>query len=224
MLLPENQNLIFFLIGTDPDYGILYQASTSCSTLTDNQVYTNLLSIMATFHPRLMIVNFPDTDVKGHTGVWSDYLNALTNADNLVYQLWQHIQGGDYGYTATNTTMFVTNDHGRHTTDFSGHGDDCDGCEHIMLLAIGRNVSQGVVINDLRFQIDLAPTIGDLLGFSTPQAVSISLYQVRIRFPSNFPPFTAKILKSGGVKLNWRTETEVSNYGFEVERLQDSKI
>jgi hypothetical protein len=209
---------------TDPDYGILYQASTNCSTLTDNQVYNNLLSIMATFHPRLMIVNFPDTDVKGHTGVWSDYLNALINADNLVYQIWQHIQGGDYGYTATNTTMFVTNDHGRHTTDFSGHGDDCDGCEHIMLLAIGRNVSQGVVINDLRFQIDLAPTIGDLLGFSTPHAVSTSLYQGPNPLPVELTSFTAKVLNSGGVKLDWRTETEVSNYGFEVERLQDFKI
>ncbi|MDZ7622861.1 MAG: T9SS type A sorting domain-containing protein [Ignavibacteriaceae bacterium] len=31
-------------------------------------------------------------------------------------------------------------------------------------------------------------------------------------------------MKSGGVQLDWRTETEVSNYGFEVQRLQDYKI
>jgi photosystem II stability/assembly factor-like uncharacterized protein len=42
--------------------------------------------------------------------------------------------------------------------------------------------------------------------------------------PVELSSFTAKVLKSGGVKLDWRTETEVSNYGFEVERLQDYKI
>jgi len=42
--------------------------------------------------------------------------------------------------------------------------------------------------------------------------------------PVELSSFTAKVLKSGGVQLNWRTETEVSNYGFEVERLQDYKI
>jgi hypothetical protein len=42
--------------------------------------------------------------------------------------------------------------------------------------------------------------------------------------PVELSSFTAKVLKSGGVQLNWRTETEVNNYGFEVERLQDYKI
>lgn len=36
--------------------------------------------------------------------------------------------------------------------------------------------------------------------------------------PVELSSFTAKVLKSGGVQLNWRTETEVSNYGFEIER------
>jgi Secretion system C-terminal sorting domain len=42
--------------------------------------------------------------------------------------------------------------------------------------------------------------------------------------PVELSSFTAKVLKSGGIQLNWRTETEVSNYGFEIERLQDYKI
>ncbi len=202
---------------TDPAYGIIYQASSSCATLTDNQVYSNLVSIMNNNHPRLMIVNLPDTDVKAHTGTMLDYLNALTNADNLVYQLWQTIQAGTYGYTSGNTTLFVTNDHGRHTSSYSGHGDNCEGCEHIMLLAIGRNVIAGLVNNDLHYQIDLCPTIGDLLGFDTPQSVGTSLYQGLNPLPVELASFSAVILDNG-VKLNWRTETEVNNYGFEVER------
>jgi len=201
---------------TDPAYGFNYRASESCSTITDNLVFNNLVSIMDTYHPRLIIVNFPDTDVKGHAGVFADYVNALTNADNLVYQLWQKIQN-DPNYQNT-TTLFVTNDHGRHTSNFSGHGDDCEGCEHIMLLALGRNVNQGLVNNDLHYQIDIAPTIGDLLNFSTPQAVGISLYQGSNPLPVELSSFTAKVLKGGRIKLDWRTETEVSNYGFEILR------
>ena len=42
--------------------------------------------------------------------------------------------------------------------------------------------------------------------------------------PVELSSFTAKVLQSGGVQLDWRTETEVSNYGFDVERLQDYNI
>lgn len=36
--------------------------------------------------------------------------------------------------------------------------------------------------------------------------------------PVELSLFTAKVLKSGGVQLKWRTETEISNYGFEIQR------
>ncbi len=88
-----------------------------------------------------MLVNFPSTDIKGHSGIWNDYVNALTNADKLIYQLWQKIQNDPY-YKNT-TTLFITNDHGRHSDGFKNHGCDCDGCEHLMLLAIGKNIPQG---------------------------------------------------------------------------------
>ena len=36
--------------------------------------------------------------------------------------------------------------------------------------------------------------------------------------PVELSLFTANVLRGGGVKLGWRTETEINNYGFEVER------
>jgi hypothetical protein len=36
--------------------------------------------------------------------------------------------------------------------------------------------------------------------------------------PVELSSFTAKILRNGSVQLNWTTETEVDNYGFEVQR------
>lgn len=159
---------------TFPGYGSEFGASTNCFDGEDDEVYDSLVATMDAYHPKVILVNFPTTDVKGHTGVWDDYVNALKNADRLVYELWQKIQNDPY-YKNT-TTMFVTNDHGRHTNDFEDHGDNCDGCEHIMLLAIGRNVTPGVENSDLHYQIDIGPTAGDLLGFNTPQAVGTSLY------------------------------------------------
>lgn len=41
--------------------------------------------------------------------------------------------------------------------------------------------------------------------------------------PVELSSFSAVIL-DGGIKLKWRTETEVSNYGFEIERLRDPRI
>ena len=184
----------------------------------DALTYSKALSVMQDFHPKILLINFAGVDVAGHSGNWSNYLAAITNADNLVYQLWQEIQTNT-SYQ-NNTTLFITNDHGRHDDSHGGfkdHGDDCEGCEHIMLLGIGRNVSQGLVNNDLHFQIDLAATIGDLLGFSTPQAVGTSLFQGSNPLPVELSFFSAST-NGSTVKLNWRTETEVNNYGFELER------
>jgi len=202
---------------SDPGYGVDYGASSSCADVTDNAVYDNLIYVMETYQPKLILASLSDTDKYGHGGVWTNYVNALTNADNLIYQLWQHIEAGDYGYTTSNTTLFVTNDHGRHTTDFTGHGDDCDGCEHIMLFAIGRNVQPGVENSDLRYQIDLAPTVGDLLDFSTPNAVGTSLYEGGNPLPVELFSFSANVIGKS-IKLSWITKTEISNYGFEIER------
>lgn len=159
---------------TFPGYGSEFGASTNCFEGEDDAVYDSLIITMDTYHPKLILVNFPTVDRMGHTGVWDDYVKALNNADSLVFKLWQKIQ--DDLYYKNTTTMFVTNDHGRHTKDFKNHGCKCDGCEHIMLLAIGKNVEPGIQNSDLHYQVDISPTIGDMLGFNTPQAVGKSLY------------------------------------------------
>ena len=203
---------------TDPFYGSFYKASTSCETLTDNEVYDNLVSIMDKYHPRLIMVNFADTDRAGHDDNWSNYLEVLTNADELVYKLWQKIENDDF-YKNT-TTLFVTNDHGRHDDQhggFKSHGDDCEGCEHIMLLAMGRNVTKGGENNDIHYQIDLCPTIGNLMGFDTPQSLATCLYLGHNPLPIELSSFTAQLIDSE-IRLEWSTETEVNNYGFDILR------
>jgi len=150
------------------NYGPEYGAATGCFDGNDDVVYDTLITIMDKYHPKLMLINFPSTDKAGHSNVWDDYVKAITNADRLVNQLWDKIQR-DPNY-ANQTTLFVTNDHGRHTDSFTNHGCDCEGCEHIMLLAIGKEVPKGEKISELYQQIDIANTVGNLLGFETPYA------------------------------------------------------
>lgn len=150
------------------EYGISYQASvkTSVSPFDDVRTLENTREVIATYHPRLVIVNLAETDKAGHSAVWSDYVLALQKADSIIYELWAFIQS-DTIYN-NKTTMFVTNDHGRHTGNFSDHGDSCDGCRHIMLLVIGPDTPIGNVDTTTFKQIDIAPTVGHLLNFDTP--------------------------------------------------------
>jgi hypothetical protein len=104
-------------------------------------------------------------DGAGHSGNWNNYISAIENADRIVGELWSWLEQ-DAEYSGS-TTVVVTNDHGRHTDDFSGHGDQCEGCRTIQFLAIGPGIKAGYVSNVPRRIPDAAPTIAALLGFQT---------------------------------------------------------
>jgi hypothetical protein len=160
---------------THPSYGEPYRASVSLAPM-DGLVLSAAVSAMSADHPQILIINFPDVDYAGHSGDWGRYLDAIRTVDSLVYELWQSIQSDPY--YQDNTTLFITNDHGRHDDGHGGfkdHGDGCEGCRHILLLAVGRGFPAGHVVETTRTQIDLAPTVGDLLSFSLPHADGTSL-------------------------------------------------
>jgi bisphosphoglycerate-independent phosphoglycerate mutase (AlkP superfamily) len=116
----------------------------------------------------MTIVNLASTDESGHSGNWNSYLGAIRLADSLVSTLWDVIQSDSL--LRDKTTMVVVNDHGRHTTDFSGDGDGCDGCRRIMLLILGPDTPSRKVDPDDHKLIDVAPTVASLLRFKSPYA------------------------------------------------------
>ena len=71
-------------------YGSIYGGSwVGDDNRDDALTYSKAISVMQNSHPKILLINFAGVDVAGHSGNWSNYLSAISNADNLVYQLWQ---------------------------------------------------------------------------------------------------------------------------------------
>jgi len=132
----------------------------------DSITFPILMNVLSADHPKLLYVNFREPDFSGHAGDWMAYLNGIKQVDEYIYQVWEFIQS-DPIYK-NKTTLFVTNDHGRHldgvSDGFLSHGDGCDGCRHINFYAFGPDFKKGVEINEPRELIDIHATIIELLG------------------------------------------------------------
>ncbi|KPJ51787.1 hypothetical protein AMJ39_09285 [candidate division TA06 bacterium DG_24] len=153
----------------------------------DTATYRVLInSVLGPHHPNLVLVNFKDVDKWGHkadtldtTGTDDDYYRAIEVANSLVWELWKWIQG-DATY-AGKTTLIVTTDHGRHDDQHGGfwhHGGICHGCRHTFLIAAGPDTPSNTVVTRCAFQIDICPTVGELLGFWYPHARGSALSEM----------------------------------------------
>jgi hypothetical protein len=158
------------------DYGSDYWPYTVSQGSTDEEVVIQAKIDMSVYRPQLLWVYLPNVDHEGHSGIWDNYIGAIKTADSLVYDLWTSIQGDSF--YKDNTTLLVTNDHGRHTTDFSGHGCDCEGCRHIMFLAIGPDVKKNFVSNTQRVLPDFAVTASFLLDVNPEFATGSVAYEI----------------------------------------------
>lgn len=164
---------------SDTEFGSAYGAMTAAKDIKDDQVWDALTTTMNTYHPRLVLINLPETDAAGHAGNWSQYTSAINNADKIIYNLWSKITSD--AYYRNKTSLIVANDHGRHDDahgGFKNHGDDCDGCRHIMLLALGPDFNKNYISPNLRSQVDICPTAGILLGFNPAQAIGTPMTEL----------------------------------------------
>lgn len=131
----------------------------------DSITYQKTLQTLGNKHPKLLFVNFREPDFSGHQANWTNYLNGIQMTDYYVYKIWEFIQN-DPIYK-DKTTLFVTNDHGRHTDGiadgFVSHGDDCAGCKRISLLSFGPDFKTGFVTQEERNLVDIHATIVELL-------------------------------------------------------------
>ena len=118
-------------------------------------------------NPALTLVNLKEPDAAGHTGNWNSYLNGIRQSDEYLNELFNFINTSP-NYKNT-TTLFVTNDHGRHLDGirdgFKSHGDGCEGCRHINLFAFGPGIMKDTIISQRRELRDIPATVSSILGF-----------------------------------------------------------
>ena len=146
----------------------LHQPKTDCGVSgnftgyrSDSITMAHATKTISKHKPNLLLINLNDPDYFGHQNNWSAYLTSIKKSDEYVYQLWNTIQQDPE--MAGKTTLFVTNDHGRHTTNFQHHGDDCDGCRHIMLYAVGPDFKKNIKLSKNRSLIDIHATSSEVM-------------------------------------------------------------
>jgi len=155
-------------------YGASYGATVRTGFDSDALTYEAARADLFQYKPVLMLVHLGDTDFLGHANDWPGYLNSIRVADSLVWRLWNDIQS--VPEMAGKTTLFVSNDHGRHDAahgGFQNHGDGCDGCRRILMVMAGPDNFAGYVSQAQHDQRAIARTAGYLLGVSMPLAAGV---------------------------------------------------
>lgn len=160
----------------DPDYGPEYWPMYHSEGSTDLAVWSQARVVLDTYEPTFMMLYLAEVDNAGHSGNWAYYTSAIATADRIVGELWEYLQA--HPAYAGRTTLLVTNDHGRHTFDWTGHGCSCAGCRTIQLLALGPDIVPGLVSNLPRTLRDITPTVGELLGFVAEDATGAPLVEI----------------------------------------------
>ena len=136
----------------------------------DEKNFSDALRILGQYHPKLTLINLLEVDVNGHANLWEGYLKAIQRTDQKALELWNFIEN-DSIYKGK-TTLFITNDHGRHSKGhkdgFVSHGDNCEGCRSIYLIALGPDFKKNSILQNRYEQIDISKTIAEMLHFNEP--------------------------------------------------------
>ena len=163
----------------DADYGPEYWPEFHSTGNTDEDVAIQAQLVMENSHPHFMWVYLADVDHAGHSGIWSEYIEAIHIADSIVGALWQKIQSDPF--YKDSTTLIVTNDHGRHDDQhggFQNHGCGCEGCRHIEFLALGPDIKKNFVSYQNRYTPDMAVTAAYILGVEPEKATGNVIHEI----------------------------------------------
>ena len=155
------------------------KAAVAHSTFSDAATWATTKHVLKDVCPSLLLINFGELDEVAHAGIRWMYDESIRRLDGILLKLWQEIESSEvYG---GKTTLIITTDHGRHDLEnggFQHHGCQCEGCRRCMFLAIGPDIRKNHVVRERHTLIDLAPTIGRLLGFQTPYAEGVVMEEM----------------------------------------------
>ena len=152
----------------------------------NNAVYEKVMPYIQEKHPSFVYLSLGTgiggkgriADIIGHPvckpdqkdacapGLLNEYYESIIFMDAIVYDLWDQIQREKV--YKDKTVFLVLSVHGRHTNDFHGFGDKCQGCRQLFMLAIGPGIKKGFVSKKKRTLIDICRTVGTIFDIPTP--------------------------------------------------------
>ncbi|MEN9001181.1 MAG: sulfatase [Flavobacteriales bacterium] len=165
---------------SDLNWRNTYLPSVDAVNREDSETFARVRSVIEEHHPNLMFINVKGPDIAGHLGDWEGYKKNITYCDSLLNELVTIIDT-DSIYRGK-TTLIMTNDHGRHSNGiadgFRSHSDNCLGCVHINFYGYGPDFKSNVVIDKVREQIDIVPTISHIMGMKLGQDRGKVMYEI----------------------------------------------
>ncbi|MGL1934025.1 MAG: sulfatase-like hydrolase/transferase [Fibrobacterales bacterium] len=182
----------------DPKWRGKYEPKTYCGVngkgvkggySNDKAMMKKAFKVLRKYHPQLSLITLYGPDYWGHKKKWKKYVKAIEETDEMVLKLLNHFQTDPF-YKGK-TTVFLTNDHGRHLkghkNGFHSHGDNCDGCKHLSFMAFGPDFKQDVEVSTRRDLIDIPATIEELMGFDVPHVKGDIMTELFLdKYQSNF--------------------------------------
>ena len=133
--------------------------------------YNVAMDVLKNEQPRFIVIGFKEPDYSGHTANWANYIKGIERTDQYAKDIIDFLETDNF--YKNRTTVFVTNDHGRHLDTIPGgfpsHGDGCDGCRHVNFYATGPDFYSDTIMSIPRENINLTPTIAELLHTPTPR-------------------------------------------------------
>lgn len=137
----------------------------------DSLTLLEVKRVLTSDKPNLMLINFMEPDGYAHAANWAYYLRGIARDDRYVQQLYDFLRK-DKNYRK-NTTLLITTDHGRHLDGIDGgwvnHGDNCEGCQKIFLLALGPDFKKGTITTRYTL-VDIPTTVAKMMGIKLDQA------------------------------------------------------
>ena len=137
---------------------------------SDTKLYPIFKEILLKERPVITLINLLDIDAWAHQGHWDNYTSSIVQNDKLSLDLWNTIQSDSI--LKDKTTLFITNDHGRHLegtkNGFISHGDNCAGCRKISLIALGPDFKVNAQVNNHYDLLDINATAAEMLNVNMP--------------------------------------------------------
>ena len=138
--------------------------------------------VLRRISPTVLVVNFSDMEV-AHSGTYSLYLAGIRKADRLVHRLWQFLQAlAEYKNRVTMVIMseFGRDPDGSSTNGFFNHRSNTESNRCTWMMVLGQAARVPAVIERPVRQIDVAPSLGALLGVTCRQAEGKLLAEFKV--------------------------------------------